>query len=188
MSPGMFTHLLCTVWHARGLVSVVPIQLAASRSRVPSCSALTPPLPAVHGSRHRCCADSLWPSLLPALLCPALPCRVKEAMVDSANERIADLKRGVAEAHAAADEARAAADEAEEELAALRCGDADRQDSLRCVGLWRCDVHIMCQHLLQGGHGAGWVWVRPEQPVGGACRCRLSLVMRAGRRWRPRRR
>ena len=56
-------------------------------------------------------------------------------MVDSANERIADLKRGVAEAHAAADEARAAADEAEEELAALRVGDADRQDSLRCVVL-----------------------------------------------------
>jgi hypothetical protein len=41
----------------------------------------------------------------------------------------------VAEAHAAADEARAAADEAEEELAALRVGDADRQDSLRCVVL-----------------------------------------------------
>lgn len=53
-------------------------------------------------------------------------------MVDSANERIADLYRGVAEARAAADEARAAADEAEEELAALRCGDADRQDGLRC--------------------------------------------------------
>ena len=51
--------------------------------------------------------------------------------MDSANERIADLKRALAEARAAADEARAAADEAEEELRALRCGDADRQDSLR---------------------------------------------------------
>lgn len=53
--------------------------------------------------------------------------------MDSANERIADLKRAVAEAQAAAQEARAIADEAEEELAILRSGDADKQDSLRCV-------------------------------------------------------
>jgi hypothetical protein len=76
-------------------------------------------------------------------------------MVDSANERIADLKRGVAEAHAAADEARAAADEAEEELAALRCGDADRQDSLMCVGLWRCDVYNVPAPVA----GGTWRWV-----------------------------
>ena len=53
--------------------------------------------------------------------------------MDSANERISDLKRAAADAHAAAAEARAAAEEAEEEAAALRSGEADRTDSLRWV-------------------------------------------------------
>jgi len=52
-------------------------------------------------------------------------------MVDSANERLAELKRAVADAQAAAREARAAADEAEDELAAMRGGEADRQENLR---------------------------------------------------------
>lgn len=57
--------------------------------------------------------------------------RVKEAMVDSANERIADLKRAVAAAQAAADDALREAEEAEEQLRALQGGDADKQESLR---------------------------------------------------------
>lgn len=52
-------------------------------------------------------------------------------MVDSANERIADLKKAAAEAGAAAEEARLVAEEAEEELQALQAGDADKQESLR---------------------------------------------------------
>jgi Tfp pilus assembly protein PilX len=52
-------------------------------------------------------------------------------MVDSANERIADLKRAVAAAQAAADDALREAGEAEEQLRALQGGDADKQESLR---------------------------------------------------------
>jgi hypothetical protein len=62
-------------------------------------------------------------------------------MVDSANERIADLKRAVAEARAAAAEARAAAEEAEDEAAALRAAEGDRREGLR----W-----------LRGGGGCEW--------------------------------
>lgn len=61
------------------------------------------------------------------------PRRIKEAMVDSANEQVASLKRGLVDAQAAAAEARALADEAEDELAALRAGEGDKLESLRCV-------------------------------------------------------
>lgn len=54
-------------------------------------------------------------------------------MVDSANEQVASLKRGLVDAQAAAAEARALADEAEDELAALRAGEGDKLESLRCV-------------------------------------------------------
>lgn len=68
----------------------------------------------------------------PTLL-PGLPCRIKAAMVDSANEQVASLKRQLADAQAAAAEARAAADEAEDELAALRAGEGDKLEGLRYV-------------------------------------------------------
>lgn len=79
-------------------------------------------------------------TLLPlGLLPPATSfvlCRVKEAMLDSANERIAELKSAAAAADEAAEEARLAAEEVEEELRAREGNDSDKQHSLRCVR-WR---------------------------------------------------
>ena len=61
----------------------------------------------------------------------AISCRVKEAMLDSANERIVELKSAAAAAQAAAEEAHLAADEAEEELRAREGNDSDKLGSLR---------------------------------------------------------
>ncbi len=52
-------------------------------------------------------------------------------MLDSANERIVELKSAAAAAQAAAEEARLAADEAEEELRAREGNDSDKLGSLR---------------------------------------------------------
>lgn len=61
--------------------------------------------------------------------------RVKEAMLDSANERIAELKSAVAAAQAAAEEARLAAEEAEDSLRAQEGSDTDKLGGLRWVDL-----------------------------------------------------
>ena len=64
------------------------------------------------------------------------PCwpRVKEAMLDSANERITELKALAAAAAEEGGEARLALEQLEDELRALQGGESDKQHSLRRAG------------------------------------------------------
>lgn len=57
-------------------------------------------------------------------------------MLDSANERIAELKSTAAAAQATAEEARLVAEEAEEELRAREGNESDKQHSLRWGWGW----------------------------------------------------